>query len=73
MRQGGDVMREYRGYVINPAVPYSRNAVEIPCVTYIVRKGNTLVRSGFVHGPFNKLEDAVSAADVDACGWIDRQ
>ena len=44
-------MREDRGYVINPAVPYSRNAAEIPCVTYIVRKGNTLVRSGFVHGP----------------------
>jgi hypothetical protein len=66
-------MREYRGYVISPAVPYSRKSAEIPCVTYIVRKGNTLVCSGLVHGPFNKLEDAFSAAEVDACGWIDRQ
>ena len=69
-------MREYRGYVISPAVPYSRyskEAAEVPCVTYLVRKGNTLVRSGFVHGPFNKLEYAFSAAEIDACGWIDRQ
>ena len=66
-------MREYMGYAISPAVPYSRKAAEILCVTYIVRKGNTLVRNGIVHGPFNKLEDAFSAAEVDACGWIDRQ
>jgi hypothetical protein len=66
-------MYEYRGYVITPAVPYFRGLAEVPCVTYSVLKGKTLVRNAIVHGPFNKLEDAFSAAEVDACGWIDRQ
>ena len=65
-------MSEYNGYVLTPAVPYFTGA-EAVCVTYSVRKGKTLVRNGIVHGPFNKLEDAFSAAEVDACGWIDRQ
>ena len=66
-------MSEYNGYIITPAIPNFTGVAEVVCVTYSVRKGQTLVRNGIVYGPFNKLEDAFSAAQVDAHGWIDRQ
>ena len=53
------------GYDISTLVAYFEAA-------YVVRRGEILVYTGTVPGPFDTLEQARSAAESAARGWIDR-
>jgi hypothetical protein len=68
-------MSEYKGYRIATTVPNFWTSAAL--ANYRVDRKNwrgwQRAHEGIVHGSFSNLDEAHSAAEVAARGWIDRQ
>ena len=69
-------MSEHKGYRILTTVPYFAESSNVNRVTYHIdrreRDGWNHIREGTLYGPFKSGEDARSAAESAARGWIDQ-
>ena len=68
-------MIEHKGYRILTTVPNIPGSINLNRVIYRIdrreRDGWNHIREGTLYGPFNSHDDARSAAESAARGWID--
>ncbi|HZM45395.1 MAG TPA: hypothetical protein VFC14_11230 [Burkholderiales bacterium] len=64
-------MLQYKGYDISTTTLHTKGPA-VSETAYIVRRGETVVRSGTVRGPFYSEEVAHFAAETGAREWIDQ-
>ena len=64
-------MLHYKGYDISTTTLHAKGPA-VSETTYIVCRGETVVRRGTVRGPFYSEEVAHFAAEAGACEWIDQ-
>ena len=71
-------MSHYKGYEISTTTLHAQRpgvtgqTLGVTETAYVVRMGETVVRKGAVPGPFVSMENAHSAGELAARGWIDR-